>query len=128
MANNKTNEVEAVKKLIWMIAWALFVLGGAGFGVLFTLMLNANAQQDLQNAEQDTHLVGMVSQAQLTLLVAQVNTNNKAEHTMIMGAVTANAAKAETNSNQISTVDSKVSKILGIVEILVDKIMDEDDD
>jgi hypothetical protein len=128
MAKNKTNEAESVKKLVWMIAWALFVLGGAGFGVLFTLMLNANAQQDLRSAEQGTQLSGMVSQTQLSQMFAQVTTESRRERDVILSVVASNSEKAEANSKQISKVDSKVSKILGIVELLVDKIKDNDDD
>jgi hypothetical protein len=128
MANPKTNEADSVKKLIWMLTWALFVLGGAGFGVLFTLMLNANAQQDMQNAEQDTRVAGMVSQTQFSQMFAQVQTENRREHDIILTAVASNSDKTETNSSQIAKVDSKVSKILGIVEILIDKIRDDDDD
>jgi hypothetical protein len=128
MANNKTNEAESVKKLVWMIAWALFVLGGAGFGVLFTLMLNANAQQDLRSAEQGTQLSGMVSQTQLSQMFAQVTTESRRERDVILSVVASNSEKAEANSTQIAQVDSKVSKILGIVELLVDKIKDNDND
>jgi flagellar basal body-associated protein FliL len=125
---NKTNEAESVKKLVWRIAWALFVLFAAGFSVLFTLMLSANAQQDLRSAEQGTQLSGMVSQTQLSQMFAQVTTESRRERDVILSVVASNSEKAEANSKQISKVDSKVSKILGIVELLVDKIREDDDD
>jgi hypothetical protein len=90
--------------------------------------LNASAQQDVKNAQQDTQLVSMVGQAQLSQMFAQVTTESRRERDVILSVVASNSEKAEANSKQISKVDSKVSKILGIVELLVDKIKDNDDD
>jgi hypothetical protein len=116
MKNPKTNEADAVK-----LVWRLFTIGGFVVGFVGFQLFSAIAEQDVQ-------LSGMVSQTQFSQMFAQVQTENRREHDIILTAVAANSEKTETNSNQIAKVDSKVSKILGIVELLVDKIKVEDDD
>jgi uncharacterized membrane protein len=112
----KTNEADAVK-----LVWKLFTISGCVVGFVGFQLFSAIADQDVQ-------LSGMVSQTQFSQMFAQVQTENRREHDIILTAVAANSEKTETNSSQISKVDSKVSKILGIVELLVDKIKDDDDD
>jgi hypothetical protein len=113
---NKTNEADAVK-----LVWKLFTISGCVVGFVGFQLFSAIAEQDVQ-------LSGMVSQSQSAQMFAQVQTENRREHDIILTAVASNSDKTETNSNQIAKVDSKVSKILGIVEILIDKIKDNADD
>jgi hypothetical protein len=120
----KIGEVEMVTRLIWKLA--------AAFGIALVLMITTMGGGFLflagADAQQDVQFSGMVSQTQFSQMFAQVQTENRREHDIILTAVAANSEKTKTNSNQIAKVDSKVSKILGIVELLIDKIKDDDDD
>jgi hypothetical protein len=116
MAKPKTNEAESVK-----LVWRLFSIGGCVVAFVGFQLFSAIADQDVQ-------ISGMVSQSQSAQMFAQVQTENRREHDIILSAVAANATKAETNSKQVSKVESTVSKILGIVEILAERMKDDDDD
>jgi hypothetical protein len=120
MANNKTNGADAVK-----LVWRLFSIGGCVVAFVGFQLFSAIAEQDVQ-------ISGMVSQSQSAQMFAQVQTENRREHDIILSAVAANSrnidAKTETNSKQIAKVDSAVSKILGIVEILAERMIKDDDD
>jgi hypothetical protein len=99
----------------------LFAFGCAVVTFLAWQLFSANAQQDIIINEK-------VNNPHFSLMLAQVQTESRRERDVILKVVASNSEKTESNSKQIAKVDSKVSKILGIVELLVDKIKDDNDD
>jgi hypothetical protein len=118
---NTMIELGKIQTLIWRLVGGFCVVFFCVFAALgggFVLLVNADAQQDVALNEK-------VGNPQFALLLAQVTASNDKQHELIVSAVTANTKKTDSNSSQIAEVDSKVSRLLGIVETFIGIMKDE---